>query len=215
MVAGTAVFSFLALTAHFGSFLFGLVLWPSLLAAVFFLMPPQLRERRTRLVVAVVTGSVLLALIYYTVGYWELFTDQWERVLTRDYAVGDLGVSDPLEKLQFNIPIYRQTLGIVFASLALLGALPILRRPGASPLHAASFAWMGVAFLFLILDLTTALEVRYVLQVLPLLALFAGNYLAGVMERGKLGKLATGVVLAYLLFVALTNIHECLLFRYH
>ena len=76
-------------------------------------------------------------------------------------------------------------------------------------------AWVAVTGVFFILDLTTALEVRYVLQILPLLALFAGRYLSGALDRGRIGKLAAYVILAYLAVMGLSNIHECILYRYH
>jgi hypothetical protein len=214
-VVGALVFSVLALTSHFGSFLFGLVLWPSLLGAVVWIAAPGLTQRRPRFLAGIVFGGLFLAFVYYMVGYWDLFAGQWERVLTRDYAVGSRVVEGPLAKLRFNLPFYREQLGVVFAVLALVGGLPILRRPTASPLHAAALVWFGAAVLFFALDLTTALEVRYLLQVLPLLSLFAANYLTGAIDRGRLGKAAATIIFAYLLYIGLTTAHACLLTRYH
>jgi hypothetical protein len=213
-VCGAFVFSFLALTAHFGTFLFGLILWPGLLVAVYWLAAPAISRYGGRLLMGAVLGSVILALVYYA-GYGELFTSQWERVLSRDYASGRTAVEGPLAKLAFNLPFYKDQLGVVFAALALVGALPLLRRPEKSPFHAAAVAWMGTAVLFFVLDLTTALEVRYVLQVLPLLALFAGSYLSGALERGRSGKVAAVVIFGYLAVTGLVNIHQCILYRYH
>jgi hypothetical protein len=212
---GVFVFSFLALTAHFGTFVYGTVLWPALLAAVFLLAPDELTSKRSRnALLAAVVGSVVVALFYYA-GYWDLFTSQWERVLTRDYATGGAAVGGPLSKLAFNLNFYREQLGIVFGVLALLGGFALLRRPTHSAFHAAVAAWVVVTGVFFILDLTTALEVRYVLQILPLLALFAGRYLSGALDRGRIGKLAAFVMLAYLAVMGLSNIHECILYRYH
>ncbi len=214
-IAGAVVFSFLALTAHFSTFLFGLVLWPALLGAIYLLAPPSFVSPRARWVLpAAVAGSVVLALAYFT-GYLDLVTSQWERVFSRDYASGAAAVAGPLDKLAFNIPFYRGQLGTVFILLAIVGGVPILIRPLSSSFHAAATAWMGVMVLFFILDLTTALEVRYVLQTLPLLALFAGSYLSTSWERGRFGKFAVAVVLVYLIGVGIANMHESLLFRYH
>jgi hypothetical protein len=74
---------------------------------------------------------------------------------------------------------------------------------------------MGVMALFFVVDLTTALEVRYVLQTVPLLALFAGSYLSTSWARGRFGKFAVAVVLIYLVGVGIANMHESLLYRYH
>lgn len=211
---GALIFSSLALTSHFGTFLFDIMLWPACLAGIYWLVPPGLKARNRRAMWIAVAASVAAALVYYA-GYWELFTSQWQRVLTRDYASGTAEVAGPMTKLAFNLSFWREQLGIVFALLAFLGAVPILRRSSASPFHVTAAAWTVVAFLFLLLDLTTALEVRYLLQTLPLLALFAGNYLSGAFERGRAGKLAAIVALGYLAATGLLNLRECLLYRYH
>jgi hypothetical protein len=212
---GLFVFSLLALTAHFGSFLYGMVLWPALLVAVFLLAPQELTSSRQRkLIVGLVVGSVVVSLFYYA-GYWELFTSQWDRVLTRDYATGGAAVEGPLQKLVFNLHFFREQVGIVFCVLAFLGALGLLLRPTHSVLNAAVAAWAGVTAIFFVLDLTTALEVRYLLQILPLLALFAGRYLAGSFARGGSGRWAALVVLAYLVVTGLSNIFDCMVHRYH
>jgi hypothetical protein len=214
-ILGTFVFSFLALTAHFSTFLFGLVLWPALLGAIYLLAPQSsISERAKWLLLSAVAGSGVLALVYYT-GYLDLVTSQWERVFSRDYASGTAAVAGPLEKLAFNIPFYRGQLGTVFILLAIVGGVPILMRPLSSSFHAAATAWMGVMVLFFVLDLTTALEVRYVLQTVPLLALFAGSYLSSSWERGRFGKFAVAVVLVYLVGVGISHMHESLLYRYH
>ena len=117
--------------------------------------------------------------------------------------------------VNFNLHFYREQLGIVFALIALLGAVPLLSKPRASKFHGVAMAWVGVTAAFFLLDLTTALEVRYVLQALPLLALFAGRYLSKAVERGKIGTFASFVAFAYMTTVALQHFHECLMFRYH
>jgi hypothetical protein len=212
---GVFVFSLLALTAHFGTFLYGMLLWPALLVAVFLLAPQELTSSRQRkLIVGLVVGSVVVSLLYYA-GYWELFTGQWDRVLTRDYATGGAAVDGPLQKLVFNLHFYREQVGIVFCVLAFLGALGLLLRPTHSVFHAAVAAWAGVTAIFFVLDLMTALEVRYLLQVLPLLALFAGRYLSGSFARGGSGGWAALVILFYLVVEGLSNVFDCMINRYH
>ena len=63
--------------------------------------------------------------------------------------------------------------------------------------------------------LTTALEVRYVLQVLPLLALFVGSLLSGAFRRGIVGRVAAIAVTGYLVAMGLRSYAYCLLERYH
>jgi hypothetical protein len=211
---GLFLISLLALTSHLGSFLYGLVLWPAWLAAIAWVAPVAPDGRQTRRIVGATVGSIVVACAYYS-GYAELFTSQWERVLSRDYATGDAGTEGPLAKLVFNLAFYRQQLGSLFPLVALLGAIPILRKPSASSFHAAATAWIGVTVLFFLLDLTTALEVRYVLQALPLLAIFAGSFLSGALGRGKTGRLAAVLALGYLAVLGLVSYRYCLLERYH
>jgi hypothetical protein len=212
---GLFVFSLLALTAHFGSFLYGMLLWPALLAAVFLLAPQELASSRQRKwMVGLVIASVVVSLLYYA-GYWELFASQWDRVFTRQYATGGAAVQGPLQKLLFNLHFFREQVGIIFCVLAFLGSLGLLLRPTRSVLNAAVAAWVGVTAIFFVLDLTTALEVRYLLQVLPLLALFAGRYLSGSFARGGSGWWAALVVLVYLGVTGLSNIFDCMVNRYH
>ncbi len=103
----------------------------------------------------------------------------------------------------------------MFAVVALLGAIPIVRKAGSSAFHAAAGAWLGVTAVFLLLDLTTALEVRYVLQVLPLLALFVGSFLSGAFRRGIVDRVAAIAVSGYLAVMGLRSYAYCLLERYH
>ena len=210
---GTFLFSTLALTAHFGTFLFAIVLWPLLLVMVP-LMAPGISTGRTRVVTIVVAASMAVALLYY-VGYWDLVASQWERALTRDYMSSQENLTGPAAKLSFNLPFYREQLGLLFAVVALVGAILILRSPSASPLHAACLAWTAATLLFFLADLFTAVELRYVLQVTPMMAIFAGSYLSGAVERGKFGKLATVVVLIYLGTVAVDIAYQSAVIRYH
>jgi hypothetical protein len=115
----------------------------------------------------------------------------------------------------FNLNFYREQMGIVFCVLALLGALGLLVRPTDSVFHSAVAAWTGVTAVFFVLDLTTALEVRYVLQALPLVALFGGRYLSGSLARGGSGKWAAVIILVYIAGVGFSNIYDCMLYRYH
>jgi hypothetical protein len=211
---GALVFSVLALTSHFGTFVFDVVLWPALLAAIFWVATPHCTPRQRTLLWVIVSSGLALAVVYYA-GYWELFTSQWGRMMSRDYATGEALVTGPLSKLRFNWVFFREQLGIVFILLVFLGSVPILRRPGASLFHAAAAAWTGVTVLFFALDLMTALEVRYVLQATPIFSLFAAAYVSAAFQRGKVGKLAAVAALVYLIAVGLVNIHDCLLFRYH
>jgi hypothetical protein len=211
---GAFVFSTLALTSHFSTFLIGVVLWPIGWAAIFGLSPLPLRPRNTRLLSVAVGVSLVLVLVYYA-GYWELVTSQWGRAVRPEYASGEAELSGPLGKLFFNLAFLKEQLGIVFALLAVLGALSVLRQPEASPLHALSLVWVAVTLAFFGLDLTTAVEVRYVLQILPLLALFAGRYISEAFDRGRKGRIVAVVLLGYIVWVGTANLYNCLLFRYH
>ena len=212
-LVGTFLFSTLALTAHFGTFLFAIVAWPLLLVMVP-MMAPGISAGRTRVVTIVVAASMAVAVIYYA-GYWDLVASQWERALGRDYMSGQENLAGPLAKLGFNLPFYRQQLGLVFAAVALVGAILMLRRPSASPLHAACLAWTAATLVFFLADLFTAVEVRYVLQAVPILAIFAGSCLSGGVERGKFGKLLTAAVLIYLGTVAVDIAYQSAVIRYH
>ena len=134
-----------------------------------------------------------VALLYYA-GYWDLVASQWERALARDYMSGQENLDGPAAKLGFNLPFYREQLGLVFAAAALVGAIPVLRRPSASPLHAACLAWTAAALLFFLADLFTAVEVRYVLQATPMIAIFAGSYLSGAVDVYESGAPASSAV---------------------
>lgn len=215
-VAVTAVWvtSLVALTAHFGSFLYGIVLWPVWLAAIFWIAPRTWGDGQEKRVLLAVATSLVAAGVYY-LGYTDLFTSQWERVLSRDYATGGATTEGPLAKLLFNWSFFREQVGSVFAIVAFLGAVPVLRKAGSGAFHAAAAGWLAVTGIFFVLDLTTALEVRYVLQVLPLLALFVGTFLSGAFRRGWVGRIAAVTVTGYLAVMGFKSYAYCLIDRYH
>ena len=98
---------------------------------------------------------------------WELFTSQWDRALERDAATVAAGPSSKLADL-----------GWVFVVVAALGALSLAKRPFSSSFRGAAATWLGVTVVFAVIDTLSAIEIRYVLQALPLLALCAGAYLS-------------------------------------
>ena len=210
---GTFLFSTLALIAHFGTFLFGVVVWPLLLFGIP-LMAPRISNGRIRTVTVVVSTSMVIAFLYYS-GYWNLVVSQWERALSQDYMSGQTNISGPLAKFFFNLPFYRYQLGIVFTAVAFLGAIPMLRRSSVSPLHAACLIWFLASLFFLLADLFTAVEVRYVLQATPVMAIFAGRYLSSAVARGRLGTLVTVMVLAYLGTLVINIAYQVAVIHYH
>lgn len=208
------VFSLLAWTSHLGVALAAILLWPAWLTAVFLLTPPGLERGKNRRIELAVGTSVGIALLYYA-GYWGVFSAEAGRLLGREYMSGSREIVGPLAKLAFNLPFYQGQLGAVFAALAVLGAVPLLRRALDMPVNAALAAWTVVSGLFLLADLLTSLEVRYLLQAIPLLSLFAGSYLSRAFARGRLGLLAASAALAYIAVGSLASYRECLLIRYH
>jgi hypothetical protein len=214
VLVGVVVTSLAALTAHFGSFLYGALLWPAWLAAVFLAAPRTWEEGQEKRILLAVGASVLVVCLYY-LGYMDLFTSQWERVFSRDYATGGAATEGPVAKLLFNWAFLREQVGSVFALVALLGAIPLLRRAGHTAFHVCVVAWLAVTGVFFLLDLTTALEVRYVLQVLPLLALFVGTFLSGAFRRGIVGRASAITVTVYLAVMGFKSYAYCLLERYH
>jgi len=75
--------------------------------------------------------------------------------------------------------------------------------------------WLGTTLFFFAVDLWTGLEIRYWLQALPLLALFSGAYLSRALSRSVLGKAAAVGALAYLGFIGMRTLFECMVYRYH
>ena len=214
VVTGTFLASLIALTAHFGSFLYGGVLWLAWLAALRWVAPRGPGAGQEGKIWVATLASLAMVCVYY-LGYLELFTSQWSRVLSRDYATGDAATGGPLAKLFFNWAFFREQVGVVFGVVALLGAVPIVRKAGDTAFHATAVVWMGITGLFFLLDLTTALEVRYVLQVLPLSALCAGSFLSGAFRRGRIGRFTAWWVVGYLSVTGLRSYAYCLLERYH
>jgi hypothetical protein len=210
----TFLFSLLAWTSHLGVALAAALLWPGFLGAAWLLTPGGLERQQKRRVGLAVTASVVVACLYYA-GYAELFAKQASRLFGREYMTGAREVAGPLAKLAFNLPFYAGDIGAVFALIALLGAVSLLRRALESPLHGALAVWTVVSSLFLVADLFTSLELRYVLQAAPLLSLFAGSYLSQAFARGWLGRIAGLAACLYLASLGLASYRECLLLRYH
>ncbi len=73
--------SLVALTAHFGSFLYRALLWPVWLAAIFWIAPRLQEGGQEKRILVAVAASFVVACVYY-LGYAALFTSQWERVLS-------------------------------------------------------------------------------------------------------------------------------------
>ena len=196
-----AFWTFVALTAHLGMLIEGAILWPAWLF-FFWLAPTPANDQRKRLTLAL-TVAALLAGVYYF-GYWELFTSQWDRALERDAATVAAGPSSKLADL-----------GWVFVVVAALGALSLAKRPFSSAFRGAAATWLGVTVVFAVIDTLSAIEIRYVLQALPLLALCAGAYLSKALERGWRGKTAALAATLYLVFLGFRTLYEVLLTRYH
>jgi hypothetical protein len=196
-----AFWTFLAVTAHLGMLIEGAILWPAWLI-FFWLAPTPVNDQRKRLTLAL-TVAALLAGVYY-LGYWDLFTSQWDRALERDSATAAAGPRSKLAEL-----------GWVFVVVAALGALALVKRPFSSTYRGAAAIWLGVTVLFAVIDTLSAIEIRYVLQALPVLALFAGAYLSRALERGWRGKTAAIAAIVYIGVLGFRTIYEVLLTRYH
>jgi hypothetical protein len=190
---GTFVTTLLALTAHFGMLLEGVVLWPLWLVQQW-LGPKPVNDRRKLVSVAVV-GAFGIAGIYY-LGYLDLFTSQYGRALSGG------------ESRQGTVAILGEQIGFVFLATAILGSLSFRR-------HRLAIGWLAVTLFFFAVDLATGLEIRYWLQALPLLALFSGAYLSRAFDRSALGKAAAVAAVAYIGFVGIRTIFESMVYRYH
>ena len=199
-----------ALTAHFGLLLEAALLFPLWLVALWLLPVPVKDERR--FVSLAVLAAFVVAGVYY-LGYWDLFTSQWERALDRDSAAA--AFSGPKDKLSFNLELMGEQLGWVFLLTALLGAVGLGRGFGASLFHTLAAIWFAVTLLFFGIDLFSALEIRYLLQALPILALFSGVYLSKALDRGPLSRIAASAATIYLVGQGVLVLHEVALFRYH
>jgi hypothetical protein len=189
---GAGVSALLALTAHFGMLLEGLVLFPVWLALLW-LGPKPVRDRRVRVSLAIAAAFVVAGAYY--LGYLDLVAKQSGRALSGALSGGSLAL----------LP---EQMGLVFLATAALGCTSFLQRP-------LAMGWFGATLLFLALDLWMGIEIRYWLQALPLLALFSGTYLSRAFDRSVLGKVAAVGALGYISFVGLRTILEAMVFRYH
>ena len=210
--AGVAsgVFACLALTAHFGMLLEGLVLWPAWLTMLW-LDPASARSQR-RIASFAIAAGFLAAGLYY-LGYEELLTSQWDRAFSLEVTSPE--VAGPAMKLALIVSLVGEQLGWVFSLAAALGALTLLRRPFESVFDGGACIWLGVSAIFFALDLFSSIGIRYILQSLPLLSLLAGLCLSRAMDRGRWGRIAAYGALAYLGAVGLTVLYEVAVFRYH
>jgi hypothetical protein len=191
-VAGTGLATLLALTAHFGMLLQGVVLWPIWLVLLW-MAPRPVKDRRALLTIAVL-AAFLIAAVYY-LGYLELFKSQYGRALGGERSGG-------------MISFLGEQVGFVFLATAILGSASFVRQPLAA-------GWLGATLFFFALDLWTGLEIRYWLQALPLLALFSGAYLSRAFSRSRSGRAAAIAALAYMGFVGMRTLFECMVYRYH
>ena len=196
-----AIATFFALTAHFGMLIEGVVLWPAWLALLW-LGPTPVRDERKRLTLALAV-SFALAGAYY-VGYLPLVTSQWDRALSGGSGGGTGGWQSTVSQL-----------GWVFLVVSALGASSLATARRASTFRTVAFVWLGVTMVFFLVDVLTALEIRYALQALPLLALFAGLYLSTALGRGRLGAAAAWAAILYISVVGIRTLHDVALVRYH
>ncbi len=196
-----AFWTFLALTAHLGMLIEGAILWPAWLF-FFWLAPTPVNDQRKRLTLALMVAALLAGVYYF--GYWDLFTSQWDRALERESATVAAGPGSKLAEL-----------GWVFVVVAALGALSLAKRPFSSSFPRAAATWLGVTVVFAVIDTLSAIEIRYVLQALPLLALFAGAYLSKALERGWRGKTAALAAILSVVVLGFRTLYEVLLTRYH
>ncbi len=192
---GTGGSTFLSLTSHFSVLLEGAVLWP-LWLLLHWMGPKPVNDNR-KLLTAAVVAAFLLAGVYY-LGYLDLFTSQYDRALT--------GADD--RDVGGTVAIVGEQIGYVFLATAALGALSFLR-------DRLALGWLAVTLFFFALDLSTGFEIRYWLQALPLLALFSGVYLSRAYERSAVGKAAAVAAVAYIGFVGLRTVFDCMVYRYH
>jgi hypothetical protein len=197
--------TFLALTAHFGMLIEGIVLWPVWLLLLVLAPAPSSGDRGGLRSLALAAAAAFLGAALYYLGYLDLFTSQFGRA-----AEGNAGPS-PGDTLL----IAFEQLGFVFLATAILGSLAFVRRPLAGALAAAVSGWLLATALFLGADLLTPLEIRYWLQALPLLALLAGAYLSRAWDRGVLGKTAATAAFLYLTATGLWTLYRTMVFSYH
>jgi hypothetical protein len=190
---GTGLSTLLALTAHFGMLLEGVVLWP-LALLLQWTGPKPVRDSR-KAVTAAVLAAFLIAGLYY-LGYRPLFESQYGRALSGSTVDGG------------TFAFVGEQIGYVFLATAVLGSLSFLRER-------LALAWFATTLLFFLLDLASNLEIRYWLQALPLLALFSGAYLSRAFDRSALGKAVAVAAVAYISFGGLRALFEGMVYRYH
>ena len=196
-----ACFTVFALTAHFGMLLEGVVLWPAWLALLW-LGPTPVKDERKRLTIALVVSFVIVG-IYY-LGYTELVTGQWGRALTGEPGGGSGGWQATVSQLSW-----------VFLAVAALGSLSLVRAQQVTTFRSAALVWLGVSILFLGIDFASAVDIRYPLQALPLLALVGGVYLSSALDRGRVGKAAAWAAILYIGVMGVRTLHDVALVRYH
>lgn len=199
-----AVFTTLALTAHFGMLLEGVILWPAWVGLAW-LGPRPVKDERKRWTMALAVSFAIVG-VYY-LGYTGLITEQWGRVIAEGSSGGGGGTGG-----------WRATgsqLGWVFLAVSALGSLSLIQSRRATTFRSAALVWLGVSFLFFGVDLVSALEIRYALQALPLLALLGGLYLSNALDRGRVGKAAAWAAILYIGVMGIRTLHDVALVRYH
>jgi hypothetical protein len=197
--------TFLALTAHFGMLIEGIVLWPVWLLLLGLAPAPSSGDRGGLRLLSLAAAAAFLAAGLYYLGYLELFTSQFRRA-----AEGNAGPAAGDTLL-----IAAEQLGWVLLATAILGSLAFVRRPLAGALAAAVSGWLLVTAFFLGADLVTPLEIRYWLQALPLLAFLAGAYLSRAWDRGVVGKTAATAAFLYMAATGLWTLYRTMVFSYH
>jgi len=196
-----AIFAAFALTAHFGMLLEGVVLFPAWLTLLW-LGPTPVKDDRKALTIALAVSFVIVGMYY--LGYAELISDQWGRALTGESSGGTGGWQTTVSQL-----------GWVFLAVAALGSLSLIKARRATTFRSAALVWLGVSILFLGIDLVSAVEIRYALQALPLLALLGGVYLSSALARGRLGMAAAWAALLYIGVMGVRTLRDVALVHYH
>jgi hypothetical protein len=193
-----------AVTAHFGMLIEGLLLWPAWLGALW-LGPTPVKDDRRRLTIALAVAFAIAGAYYF--GYVELVTEQ---LLQRGRSLGG-GGGGGTGGWQSAV----DQLGWVFLAVAVLGAFSLVKTPHRTTFANLALVWLGVSVLFLVVDLVSALEIRYALQALPLLALLAGSYLSSAFGRGRLGSATAWAAILYIGVMGVRTLHDVALIRYH
>lgn len=201
-----ATATLLALTAHVGMLIEGAILWPAWLAAAW-LGPAPVKDGRKRLSVALGVSFVLAATYY--LGYAELITDQMGRAFTAgaDGGTNSGGTGGWRTAVD--------QLGWIFLAVAALGGLSLVRSPRSTTFRTMALVWLAVSLAFVGFDLVSAVEIRYALQALPLLALLAGVYLSNALDRGRLGMATAWAAILYIGVMGMRTLHDVALFQYH